>query len=74
MKKKGNDYIINTKGYDFLINMVHISVNVEITMTRLANKKDNTMFIKIGNASLTPKMIWDDHLKNPRRVHPPQPR
>ena len=48
------------------MSMVDISVNVEITMTRISNKNGNKMFIKIGNASLTPKMIWDDHLKNPR--------
>lgn len=53
--------------------MVDDSTNTEITMTRLANKKGNKRFIKIGNALLTPKMIWDDCLKNHRRVDP-QPR
>ena len=51
--------------------MVEISSNIEITMTRLANKKGNKRFIKIGNTSLTPTMIWDDYLEHLRRVHPP---
>ena len=51
--------------------MVDISSDIEITMTRLANKKGNKRFIKIGNTSLTPATIWDDCLEHPRRVHPP---
>ena len=51
--------------------MVVISNNTEITMTRLANKKVNKRFIKVGNTSLTPTIIWDDYLEYPRRVNPP---
>ena len=71
LKKKGNTHVIDNKGCDFLMSMVDISSNVEKTMTRLANKKGNFRFIEIGNTSLSPKMIWDDYLKHPRRVHPP---
>ena len=53
------------------MSMVDISSNIEITMTRLANKKGNKLFIKIGNTSLTPTMICDDYLEHPRRVRPP---
>jgi len=53
------------------MSMVGISSNVDKTTTRLRNKKGNFIFIKIGNASLSPKMISDDCLKHPRRAHPP---
>ena len=73
LKKKGNACNINTKGHDFLMSMVHVSSDIEITMTRITNKKENKRFIKIVNTSLTPEMSWDDYLEHPRRVQP-QPR
>ena len=71
LKKKGNTHVIDNKGCDFLMSMVDINSDVEKTMTRLANKKGNFRFIKIGDTSLSPKMIWDDYLKHPRTVNPP---
>ena len=57
LKKKRNTRVIDNKGHIFLMSMVDISSNVEKTMIRLANKKGNFIFIKIGNASLSPKTI-----------------
>ena len=50
--------------------MVDIRINVEITMTRVSNKKGNKRFIKIGNTSLNAAMNWDEYFENHRRVHP----
>ena len=68
LKKKRNIYIVNAKGCDFLMSIVDIISNVEMTMKRLANKKGNGIFIKTGNTSLTPAMIWDNYLEHHRRV------
>ena len=39
------------------MNMVDISSTVEITTTRLTNKKGLRRFMNVGNTSLTPTMI-----------------
>ena len=51
------------------MSIVNISINIEITMTRHANKKGNNRFIKIGNTLLTDKISWYNDLKNSRQVH-----
>ena len=66
LKKEGNTYIINAKGHYFLMSIADVSSDVETTVTRLSNKKGNRRFVKIGNTSLTPAMIWDDYLDHPR--------
>ena len=67
--KKANTHIINTKKSNHLMSMVDISINIEINIARLTNKKVNNRFIKIDNVLLVSKMIWDNYLKHPRQVY-----
>ena len=62
--------IFQWKVYDNVMSKVLDQSEIEVSISIITGF-GTKIFMKIGSASKRPKMIWIEHMKHSRRVHPP---
>ena len=70
LKRHGNKMNFQWKGCDMTMSKVLDQRKYEVSSATTRGFGTNR-FMKIGSTSKTPNIIWTEHMKHPRKVHPP---